>query len=327
MTRIFSGIQPTGRLHLGNYLGALKQWLELQKKYPCIFCIVDYHAITVKYRPNELQKLILDTAIEYLALGLNPQKSIIFVQSQVPEHTELAWILNTLTLVSQLERMTQYKEKKIQHAQNINASLLTYPVLMAADILLYKANLVPVGEDQVQHVELARTIARRFNHSFGQVFPEPKTKITAGARIMSLNEPNKKMSKSLGAKSYIALADSPKVIKNKLASAVTDVGPESKKLMSPGVKNLFLLLKEFDSKGATYKKFEKEYQTKTIRYQKLKEELAVIISDYFADFRKKREELARNPAQIKKILDKGAAKAKPLAQKTLKEIKEKMGLI
>ncbi len=195
MPRVFSGVRPSGQLHLGNYLGALKNWLILQKRYECLFCIVDYHAITTPFEPKKMKKQIFDLAVRYMAAGIDPQKSIIFVQSQVPEHTELTWILNTITPVGELRRMTQFKEKAKQHPEAVNIGLLDYPVLMAADILLYKAELVPVGEDQIQHVELSRTIVRKFNKIFGQTFPEPKVVLTKAPRIMSLTEPIKKMSK------------------------------------------------------------------------------------------------------------------------------------
>ena len=188
--RIFSGIRPTGGLHIGNYLGAIKQWIALQEKNECIFCIVDLHAITTPYDPKELQKNILEATAIYLAAGINPDKSVMFVQSEVKEHTELAWLLGTITPMGELSRMTQYKEKSKQHKDYINAGLLNYPVLMAADILLYKGQAVPVGKDQEQHVELARTIAKKFNQKFGEIFPEPESILPkAGAKIMSLTDP------------------------------------------------------------------------------------------------------------------------------------------
>ncbi len=191
--RIFSGIRPTGELHIGNYLGAIRQWLELQEKNECVFCVVDLHAITTPYQPETMQKNILDVAITYLAAGLNPEKCIFFIQSQIKEHTELAWVLGAITPLGDLQRMTQFKEKSKKHPEYINAGLLNYPILMAADILLYKTELVPVGIDQQQHVELAREIARRFNKKFGDVFQEPKVLLPKiGAKIMSLQKPKKK---------------------------------------------------------------------------------------------------------------------------------------
>ncbi len=215
--RVFSGIQPTGKLHIGNYLGAIRQWIELQEKNECVFCIVDLHALTAPFDPKTLQDLILEKAIVYLAAGISPEKSIIFVQSQVKEHAELTWLLNTVTPIGDLLRMTQYKEKAKKFKENLNAGLLNYPILMAADILLYKTDVVPVGEDQKQHVELARTIARKFNQKFGEVFKVPEVKLPkSGARIMNLIEPSKKMSKTDPIESYIGLFDTPEEIKDKI---------------------------------------------------------------------------------------------------------------
>ena len=231
--RVLSGIQPTGSIHIGNYLGAIKQWIKLQEKEDCIFFIADLHSLTIPYQPKDLQKNILETAISYLALGIDPQKSIFFVQSNVKEHSELCWLLNTVCPLGELERMTQFKEKSKQFStkggKDINAGLLAYPILQSADILLYKSEGVPVGKDQVQHIELTRTIARRFNQKFGKLFPEPKSLLPkTGAKIMSLNDPRKKMSKSLGPQSYISLFEDPKEIKKKIMSAVTDTGKQIK---------------------------------------------------------------------------------------------------
>lgn len=376
--RIFSGIQPTSELHIGNYLGALKQWVELQNNYECFFGIVDLHALTSNsYEPKKLQEQILNVAFDYLAAGLNPKKSVIFVQSHVPEHTELMWLLNTITPFGELSRMTQWKEKvripdkdtRILIEQNnkriskiykdeselnknkdlsqdklyrllserveketllptilynlirANAGLLNYPILMAADILLYKACVVPVGEDQIQHVELTRDLARKFNNTFGQTFPEPKAKITEAKRIMSLSDPAKKMSKSDNEKSCVFLSDSPDKIKEKIMGAVTATSGGNE---SPGVANLFTLLKEF-SGAETYRKFHEEEKSGKIKYSELKEQLTHAIIDYFADYRKKRAKL--KTSEVEKILAQGAKKARPIARKTLKEVKEKMGLI
>ena len=221
--RVLSGIQPTGSIHIGNYLGAIKQWIKLQEKNECVFFIADLHSLTIPYKPKELQKNILETAIVYLATGIDPQKSIFFIQSDVKEHTELCWLLNTVCPIGDLERMTQYKEKSKQFKKNINAGLLVYPILQAADILLYKTETVPVGKDQVQHIELARTIARKFNQKFGETFVEPKAMLPKlGAKIMALNNPKQKMSKSLSPQSYVSLFEEPEEIKKKIMSAVTD---------------------------------------------------------------------------------------------------------
>ena len=219
--RIFSGIRPTGELHIGNYLGAIRQWIELQEKNECFFCIVDLHGITTPYQPENLQKNILDLATSYLSVGLNPEKCVFFIQSRVKEHTELAWLLGTITPIGELQRMTQYKEKIKKHPKYVNAGVLNYPVLMAADILLYQTQFVPVGIDQKQHVELARTIARKFNQQFGQTFEEPKELLPKiGAKIMSLQNPKKKMSKTDDPAGCIGLFDAPEIIKKDRKSVV-----------------------------------------------------------------------------------------------------------
>ncbi|MFH2105050.1 MAG: tryptophan--tRNA ligase [Parcubacteria group bacterium] len=324
MAKIFSGIQPTGQLHLGNYLGAIKNWVELQDKYECIYCIVDYHAMTIPYRPAEMQKNILEAAADLVAAGIDPEKSILFVQSHVPEHTELAWMLNTVTPLAELQRMTQFKDKSAQFADSINVGLFDYPVLQAADILLYHADRIPVGEDQVQHVELTRLIARKFNQKFGQIFPEPKTLLTKTARVMSLKDPAKKMSKSLGAAHYIALTDSPEVIADKIKKAVTDTGEEAGE-MSPGVTNLFTLLEIFGEKEV-YDKFVTEHKAGAIKYAELKEELGQAVADYFANFRQKREELLADESKLREMLEMGAEKARNTAQENIEKIKKKVGL-
>lgn len=326
MTKIFSGIRPTSKTHLGNYLGAIKQWLYLQAKFSCIFCIVDYHGITTPFTPKELKKNIFDLALDLLALGINPKKSILFIQSQVPEHTELAWIFNTITPMAELKRMTQFKDKSKLHQDYANAGLFDYPVLMAADILIYKASGIPVGEDQVQHVELARLIARKFNNMFGQTFPEPNTILSPHPRVMSLQNPKEKMSSSAGPKNYIALDDSPEAIKQKIMTAVTDSGSVRSQEKSPAIANLFSLLKEFSTPKTVFK-FEADYQAGRIKYSELKEQLIKDISQYFSDFRTKRKKLAANPKEVKRILDQGAKKARVLAQATLEDVKKKLGLI
>ncbi len=324
--RIFSGIQPTGTLHIGNYLGAIKQWVNLQKKANCIFGIVDLHAITIPYEPKQMQKNILSAAMDYLAVGLDPKKCIVFVQSHIKEHAELAWLLETLTPIGELERMTQFKEKAQQHKENINAGLFAYPVLMAADIILYKTDAVPVGEDQQQHVELSRILARKFNNKFGKTFPEPKAQLPKfGARIMALNDPAQKMSKSLGPQSYVALTDSPNIIRQKIKTAVTDSGREIKydETNKPAISNLLTIYHLFS--GRLIKEIEKKYQGKG--YSAFKNDLAEVIIKGLAPFQKKRKELEKNPRLIEKILAEGQKKAQKIAQQTMKEIKQKMGLI
>jgi len=325
MKTLFSGIQPTGNLHIGNYLGALKQWVELQDKYNSIFCVVDYHSLTENFDPKIKQEQIFNTAIDFLACGIDPEKSIVFVQSQVSEHTELAWILNCLTPIGELERMTQYKDKSARQKENINAGLFTYPILMAADILLYKAEAVPVGEDQIQHIELARAITRKFNSRFGDFFKEPKEILTTAKRIMSLNEPDKKMSKSLGEKSYIALSDTPEIIKKKIQSATTDFGAENSEIS--GGRNLLNLLKEFSDSTAIIKNFENDYKNGTLKYAALKPILAQAIITTLKPIQEKREKLLKDKKYVTEILEKGAEKAKIIASKNLMEIKKKIGVL
>lgn len=336
---IFSAMQPTGTLHLGNYLGALKNWVDLQNshQYNCIFGIVDLHAMTIDYDPRQMDDNITNLVIDYLSCGLDPEKSIIMVQSHVPEHTELCWIFNCLTPIAELERMTQYKDKAKQHKHNVNVGLFDYPVLQAADILLYKADTVPVGEDQVQHVEFARIVARKFNNKFGKVFPEPKALLTKSARLMSLADPAQKMSKSLGPKHYIALTDSPAEIKKKISSAVTDVGPTHAspparggakggwEKMSPGVKNLFNLLAAF-APPSTYQELMDEYKKGTLKYVNLKSTFADSIIKYLRPIQEKRRELEHDRGQIAEILISGAEKCQKIAKETMAEVREKVGI-
>ncbi|MDD4607360.1 MAG: tryptophan--tRNA ligase [Patescibacteria group bacterium] len=321
---IFSGIQPSGQIHLGNYLGAIQNWVQLQKEYQCIYSIVDLHAMTVDYDAKNFQQRILETAATLLACGIDPKKSIFFVQSHVPQHTELTWIFNTLLPISELERMTQFKDKAQQHKNNINAGLFTYPILQSADILLYKADAVPVGEDQVQHIELTRKIAKKFNNKFGDYFPEPKELITQAPRIMSLTDPTQKMSKSHGEKTYIALTDEPEIIRKKIMSAVTDTGDS--KTMSPGVINLFTLLKIVADKK-TADKFEQEYKTNKIKYSELKTVLADNVVDLLKPIQKQYQTLIQKPDQVWKTLDQGAQQAEKIASKNMTEIKKLTGLI
>jgi tryptophanyl-tRNA synthetase len=322
--RIFSGVQPTGNLHIGNYFGAIRQWIDFQNDNDCFFCIVDLHAITVPYDQKTLPDLVYEKAIVYLAAGLDPEKVAIFVQSSIKEHTELAWLLNTITPLGELYRMTQYKEKSKK--KNESAGLLNYPILMAADILLYDTDIVPVGEDQRQHVELARDIARRFNNRFGETFILPKEKLPKnGARMMSITNPRKKMSKSDTDKnSSILLFDSPGEIRKKIKSAVTDTYKTIKydKVRRPGISNLltiYALLKE-----AEIKEIEKEMQGKT--YKSFKEELAELIVGKLEPFREKREELLSREVYVREILKQGEKKARTIAQSKMSEVRRKMGI-
>jgi tryptophanyl-tRNA synthetase len=322
--RIFSGIQPSGMLHIGNYLGAVKNWVALQEKYESIFCIVDLHAITVPQNPKELRKKTLELAKIYLAMGVDTQKSTIFVQSHIPEHTELAWILNTITKIPELERMTQFKDKSKERSQNINAGLFNYPVLMAADILLYDTNIVPVGEDQLQHVEIARTLARRFNQTFGETFvvPEPYI-VKEGMRIMGLDDPTKKMSKSAASEfNYIALTDTPEKIREKIKRAVTDSAKFIKYSDDqPAIKNLINIFALLDN--AKPKDIEEAYRKKG--YAEFKNDLAEVIVDFLEDFQLRYNDI--DDKDVLDILNAGAEKVRPLAQKKMEKVKERVGLI
>jgi len=324
MSRVFSGVRPSGRLHLGNYLGAVKSWLELQNTNECIFAVVDYHGITTPFEPKSLQKQIREVVMDYLAAGLDPDKAKIIVQSQVPEHTELAWILGTITPISWLERIPTFKEKRTDHPEYINLGLLAYPVLMAADILIYHAQKVPVGEDQLPHIEMTNQIAKRFKTMFGYEFPKVEAVLSKGPRIMSLSNPLKKMSKT-GDES-IALSDSPEQIRERIGKAVTDTGPVAgKDFMSPGVKNLFILMEIF-STFQTFKKFREQHKKGIIKYEQMKKQLAEDIIKSLESVRKRRLELEKDPKYIDKVLFEGAEFARPLAQETLREVKKAMGL-
>lgn len=324
--RIFSGIRPTGELHIGNYLGAIKQWIDLQKENECLFCIVDLHAITTPFQPENLQKNILELAIAYLAAGLDPEKCTLFVQSQIKEHVELAWILGTITPLAELKRMTQFKEKSKKHPDYVNAGLLNYPLLMAADILLYQAELVPVGVDQRQHVELTREIARRFNKKFGPVFKEPKALLPkVGEKIMSLQNPKKKMSKTDDPRGCIGLFEEPEEIKKKIMVAVTDSGKKIKydPTRKPGISNLLVIYSLFSGKSIE----EVEGKFKDGGYQNFKKSLAELLINSLEPFRKKRNELLTREVYIKEILEQGRKKAQVIAQSTMQGVKKKMGLI
>ncbi len=307
MKRVFSGIQPTGPLHIGNYIGAIKQWVELQKNHECIFCIVDWHAITVGYNPEELRKSVYEKARLYLAAGVDPNKSIIFVQSDVPEHTELQWLLSTITPMGELSRMTQYKDKK---EKGSNLGLFAYPVLMASDIILYNADIVPVGEDQQQHVELTRFISRRFNSTFKSDLKICNSYLPKkGARILSLTDPSRKMSKSDPDMSRINLTDSPEMIVKKIKRATTDndneirYDPEKK----PGLSNLLTIYSSFSDEKINFN-----------NYAELKENLANLLIEKLKPFRK-------NTIDPTNILEEGSRKAKLLAQENITKIREKMG--
>lgn len=321
---LFSGIQPTGNIHIGNYLGAVKNWVELQNsgEYECIFAIVDLHSLTGNMTPEERHDQIIRTTAELLAAGIDPEKCTLFVQSHVPAHTELAWIFNCVTPIAELERMTQFKDKSARQEKNINTGLFTYPTLMAADILLYNAEVIPVGEDQVQHVELTRDISRWFNNKYEDFFVEPEVLLTKTVRVKSLLEPTAKMSKSKGAGHVIELADEPVVIEKKIKKAVTasEGGGEN-----PGVHNLLLLLREFGSEESA-KQFEAAEQDGSIRYGDLKKEVTEALSDSFADFRAKRAELMGDHDAIAEILVAGAEKAQEKAEATMEKVRKIIGI-
>ena len=317
---ILSGIRPTGKLHIGNYLGALKNFVELQNKYECYFFIADLHSLNETFDPKIKQEQIFDLARDFLAAGLDPKKCTIFVQSHIPEHSELAIILSNIIPVSFLFRMTQYKEKAEERAnENVNAGLLYYPVLMAADILAYKPTKIPVGQDQTQHVELAQEVARFFNNKFGQTFPEPKPFYTESPKVMSLLNPEKKMAKSLGDNRCLYLDDSPEVIAQKLARAVTDSGDAK----TAGGQNLLGLVKIFSTKDS-YTQFLNQAQKGQLKYSELKTQLAKDIADYFKDFRQAKAKISGQ--KVQKVLKSGAKKAKKIAAKTMAEVRAKVGL-
>ena len=326
--RILSGIQPSGNLHIGNYLGAIKQFVELQNEYEAFYCIVDEHAITVPQDPKELHKNTLDLAMIYLAAGIDPKKSVIFVQSHVPAHTELGWILNTMTPLGELERMTQFKDKSERHArEGVYAGLFNYPTLMAADILLYHAQKVPVGEDQLQHIELTRSLAERFNNRFGNTFtiPEPLIREYSG-RIMGLDDPSKKMSKSAGnSANYIALLDSPDEIRRKIKIAVTDSGKEVTfdEQEKPAVSNLMRIMSAF--RDCAPKEVEMRYEGKG--YAEFKDDLAELLVEKLTPLQEKYRILSENQDEVLLILAKGAMHARAVADKTLAKAKEKIGLV
>lgn len=325
--RILNGIQPSGELHIGNYLGSLKNCVELQEsgKFDCYFFIADLHSLNEDFEPGEKKhQQILDLMATFLAAGLNPEKSTLFIQSQVPAHTELAWIFNTLVPMAELERMTQYKDKAAHQSSNINVGLFEYPVLQAADILLYKPALIPVGQDQFQHLEFTNTIVRKFNNKFGKTFTEIKPYLKNPIHVMSLAKPERKMSKTEPG-SFINMFEGPDEIRKKLAKAVTATdAPEGQ--MPLGVANLFNLLVYFNAKDI-HDRFMKEYKAGSIKYSDLKEAIATVISDYFAPMREKYNELTKDTNKLTRINAEGAKKAAEVAEATLAEVKSKIGLL
>lgn len=322
--RIFSGIQPTGELHIGNYFGAIARWVDLQNENSCIYCIVDYHALTNEDTvPEELRLARRELALGLLACGVDPEQAVLYVQSDVPEHTELCWILGCVASYGDLTRMTQFKQKSAEQ-EFINSGLFYYPVLQSADILLYKADHVPVGEDQVQHLEEARRIARRFNFRFGDTFPEPEPILGEGARIMSLADPEQKMSKSAGLEHYIGLMEPEESIRKKVRSAVTDVGLAPGQVMSPGVANLFALLELVASAGIV-EGFRRDHAAGKLLYRALKESLFTHLMDALRPIRERRRELDEKGTGDE-ILAAGAERARAIARETMREVRARVGL-
>ncbi|PJE75565.1 tryptophan--tRNA ligase [Candidatus Uhrbacteria bacterium CG10_big_fil_rev_8_21_14_0_10_48_11] len=320
-----SGIQPSGKLHIGNYLGALKNFVELQNEYQGFYMVADLHALTEDIDPKERLAQTLEIAAAFIAAGLNQKKSVLFVQSFVPAHVELGWIFTTLLPVAALERMTQYKDKAARQTKNVNAGLLTYPALMAADILLYQPPVVPVGDDQAQHLELTRLVAKKFNQRYGDTFVLPKALHTRIPRLMSLADPTRKMSKSEPT-GCLFLDDTPQVIEKKIKRAVTDTSSAPTKEMSAGVKNLFLILEACGDKK-NHNALTAAYQKGTLRYSELKEKVADATSKELAPYQKRYKDVIENKAALKRVLTDGAKRAAHAADTTLKNVKERMGIL
>lgn len=323
---IFSGIQPSGELTLGNYLGAIKNWVKLQDEYDCFFCVVDLHAITVRQEPKDLRQRTLEVLAIYIASGIDTEKNTLFIQSHVPAHSEAAWLLNCYTYTGELGRMTQFKDKSQKLGESIGAGLFTYPVLMAADILLYQTDLVPVGSDQKQHLELARDIAQRFNSAYSETFIVPDPYIAQnGAKIMDLQEPLKKMSKSgENPNGYILVMDPPEIIRKKISRAVTDsIGIVKFSDEQPGVKNLMTILSTIT--GQSTDEIEKKYEGQG--YAQFKKDVAEAIVSELAPIQNKVKEILGDKSYLESIYKKGAEKASYVATKTLRKMQKKIGFI
>ena len=316
---LISGIQPTGRLHLGNYLGALKQYVELQNsgKYECLFFVADYHSLTQEVK--QIGKNTVNLMMDYLAAGLDPKKSLLFVQSAVHHSPELAWIFETITPPGELKRMTQFKDKSARQKEDVNMGLLAYPLLMAADVFIFDGQVVPVGEDQLQHLELTRETARRFNRKFGETFAEPKALLSKTPRLMSLDDPTKKMSKSLP-NGCLFIDDEPEVMREKLKKAVTDSGNEIKydEENKPAISNLFRVYNELSGKAIT--ELEKEFYGKN--YSQFKSALAETVIEYFRPFNENKRKLKKS--FVEKVITDGNKKAHEIAKKKMELIKQKI---
>jgi len=325
--RIFSGVQPSGNLTIGNYLGAIKNWIPMQDEFECLYCVVDLHTLTVRQKPADLRQRSLNLLALYMACGLDPQKSILFLQSHVSAHAELAWILNCYTYMGELNRMTQFKDKSLKYGDNINAGLLTYPVLMAADILLYQAELVPIGQDQKQHLEITRDIAERFNNIYGETFTIPEAYIPKiGAKIMSLQEPEKKMSKSdENENAYVFILDSEDAILRKFKRAVTDSEREIRydEVNKPGVSNLISIYSGITNKS--FNDIEKEFGGRS--YGDLKETVGQAVAEMLKPIQLKYNEFSSNKDYLNSILKENSEKAAYMARKTLSKVYRKIGLL
>lgn len=325
--RIFSGVQPSGNLTIGNYLGAIKNWIPMQDEFECLYCVVDLHTLTVRQKPAELRQRSLNLLALYMACGLDPEKCILFLQSHVSAHSELAWILNCYTYMGELNRMTQFKDKSAKHADNINAGLFAYPVLMAADILLYQTDLVPIGQDQKQHLEITRDIAERFNNVYGDTFRIPEPYIPKiGAKIMSLQEPEKKMSKSdENENAYVFILDNEDAIIRKFKRAVTDSEREIRydETNKPGVSNLISIYSA--ATGKTFPDIEKEFDGRS--YGDLKEVVGQSVVEMLKPVQQKYNELIANKDYLNSILKDNSEKAAYMARKTLSKVQKKIGLL
>ena len=323
MKTVFSGIQPSGELHLGNYLGAIRNWVALQDTYFCYFCIVDYHAITQTYDRQAMRDRVHDMALDLLACGIDPERSVLFVQSHVPEHTELCWVLNAVTAFGDLSRMTQFKDKSQQQSDNINVGLFDYPVLQAADILLYKAQAVPVGEDQLQHLELARRIARAFNRRWGKVFPEPEAVLSSTPRILGLDG-KAKMSKSLD--NTIALGATDKQIRKSLARAATDPARVTRDDPGDPLKCNIYTLHKFFSSEEDLAWVRQGCTTAGIGCVDCKTRLADNLIAHLEPIRERRRALAADPDKVDQLLAAGARRARTTARQTMEQVRKKLGL-
>ena len=322
---LYSAVQPSGTLTIGNYIGALRNFVKLEKDYDCLFCMADLHALTVRQEPAALRRRTAELAALYIACGLDPEKNIIYAQSHVPMHAELAWILNCFTYMGELSRMTQFKDKSARHADNINAGLFTYPVLMAADILLYQTDVVPVGADQKQHLEICRDIAERFNGVYGDVFTIPEGYFPkVGARVMSLQEPTRKMSKSDPEETYIAILDKPDVIRRKIRRAVTDCDnsvvfdPENK----PGVANLMSIMSALT--GRSMDDISAEFDGQG--YGRFKDAVADSVIAVLEPIQAEYDRISADKAYLQQVMDSGRDRAAAIAHRTMLKVRKKLGI-